>query len=83
MWTGPARRGVGSRHGLRRGPVPGSAPPAAPGVMAALRDFAITVLRLSRATSIAAALRYHARRQPAVTDDYELLKRFGGTELAE
>ncbi len=33
-----------------------------PRVMAALRNLAITILRLSGATSIAAALRYHARR---------------------
>jgi predicted transposase YbfD/YdcC len=33
-----------------------------PRVMAALRNLAITILRLTGATSIAAALRYHARR---------------------
>ena len=33
-----------------------------PRVMAALRNLAITILRLAGATSIAAALRYHARR---------------------
>jgi hypothetical protein len=32
--------------------------------MAALRNLAITILRLTGATSIAAALRHHARRQP-------------------
>lgn len=32
--------------------------------MARLRNLAITILRLSGATSIAAALRYHARREP-------------------
>src|SRR5215469_11541307 len=37
-----------------------------PGVMAALRNLAITLLRLTGATEIAAALRYHARRQPAL-----------------
>jgi hypothetical protein len=30
--------------------------------MASLRNLAITILRLARTTSIAAALRYHARR---------------------
>jgi hypothetical protein len=30
--------------------------------MASLRNLVITILRLSAATSIAAALRYHARR---------------------
>ena len=33
-----------------------------PRIMASLRNLAITILRLSGATSIAAALRYHARR---------------------
>jgi hypothetical protein len=33
-----------------------------PRVMTALRNLAITILRLAGATSIAAALRYHARR---------------------
>ena len=35
---------------------------AGPRVMASLRNLAITILRLSGATSIAAALRYHARQ---------------------
>jgi predicted transposase YbfD/YdcC len=35
---------------------------AGPQVMASLRNLAITILRLAGATSIAAALRYHARR---------------------
>jgi predicted transposase YbfD/YdcC len=35
---------------------------SAPQVMATLRNLAITILRLAGATSIAAALRYHARR---------------------
>ncbi len=35
---------------------------AGPRVMASLRNLAITILRLAGATSIAAALRYHARR---------------------
>jgi predicted transposase YbfD/YdcC len=35
---------------------------AGPRVMAALRNLVITILRLAGATSIAAALRYHARR---------------------
>ena len=35
---------------------------AGPRIMASLRNLAITILRLSGATSIAAALRYHARR---------------------
>ena len=33
-----------------------------PHIMAALRNLAITILRLAGATNIAAALRYHARR---------------------
>jgi predicted transposase YbfD/YdcC len=33
-----------------------------PRIMASLRNLAITILRLAGATSIAAALRYHARR---------------------
>jgi len=33
-----------------------------PRVMAALRNLAITILRLAGATSIAAALRYYSRR---------------------
>jgi predicted transposase YbfD/YdcC len=33
-----------------------------PQIMASLRNLAITILRLAGATSIAAALRYHARR---------------------
>ena len=33
-----------------------------PRIMASLRNLAITILRLSGATSIAAALRHHARR---------------------
>ncbi len=33
-----------------------------PRVMAALRNLVITILRPAAATSIAAALRYHARR---------------------
>ena len=33
-----------------------------PPMMASLRNLAITILRLAGATSIAAALRYHARR---------------------
>jgi hypothetical protein len=33
-----------------------------PRIMASLRNLAITILRLSGATSIAAALRYHARQ---------------------
>ena len=35
---------------------------AGPHIMASLRNLAITILRLAGATSIAAALRYHARR---------------------
>ena len=35
---------------------------SAPRVMAALRNLAITILRLAGHASIAAALRYHARR---------------------
>jgi hypothetical protein len=35
---------------------------AGPRVMASLRNLAITILRLSGAASIAAALRYHDRR---------------------
>jgi hypothetical protein len=57
---------------------PRSAPPAAPGVMAALHNLAITILRLTGATSIAAALRYHARRQLTPTDDHELLNDYAG-----
>ena len=33
-----------------------------PRIMASLRNLVITILRLAGATSIAAALRYHARR---------------------
>jgi hypothetical protein len=33
-----------------------------PSIMASLRNLAITILRLAGAMSIAAALRYHARR---------------------
>jgi hypothetical protein len=36
--------------------------PVAPRVMATLRNLAITILRLAGHASIAAALRYHARR---------------------
>jgi hypothetical protein len=35
---------------------------AGPRIMASLRNLAITILRLAGHTSIAAALRYHARR---------------------
>ena len=35
-----------------------------PQIMASLRNLAITILRLAGTTSIAAALRYHARRPP-------------------
>jgi hypothetical protein len=35
---------------------------AGPQIMASLRNLAITILRLAGTTSIAAALRYHARR---------------------
>jgi Transposase DDE domain len=35
---------------------------AGPHIMASLRNLVITILRLTGATSIAAALRYHARR---------------------
>jgi predicted transposase YbfD/YdcC len=35
---------------------------AGPRIMASLRNLAITILRLAGATSIAGALRYHARR---------------------
>jgi transposase, IS6 family len=52
---------LGPRHGLRRRPIPGPhrQPPR---VMATLRNFAITILRPAGHTSIAAALRHHARR---------------------
>jgi hypothetical protein len=33
-----------------------------PRIMASLRNLVVTILRLAGATSIAAALRYHARR---------------------
>ena len=33
-----------------------------PQIMASLRNLAVTILRLARATNIAAALRYNARR---------------------
>jgi hypothetical protein len=52
---------------------------AAPGVVAGLRNLTITILRLTGATSIAAALRDRARRQPAPTGDHELLNDFAGT----
>ena len=42
--------------------------------MATLRNLAVTILRLACHASIAAALRYHARRpDKAATDDHELL----------
>ena len=37
-----------------------------PQIMASLRNLAITILRLAGAASIAAALRYHARRPSAL-----------------
>ena len=52
---------LGPRHGLRRRPLPGPHR-SGPRVMATLRNLAITILRLAGAISIAAALRYHARR---------------------
>jgi predicted transposase YbfD/YdcC len=42
-------------------------------IMAALRNLAITILRLAGHASIAAALRHHARRpDPAAANDHEL-----------
>ena len=50
-----------------------------PRIMASLRNLVITILRLAGATSIAAALRYHARRpSPAPPDDHEVLTGFAG-----
>jgi hypothetical protein len=40
--------------------------------MAALRNLAITALRLSGATNIAAALRHHARDTSRPLDTYEI-----------
>ena len=51
-----------------------------PRVMASLRNLAITILRLAGAASIAAALRYHARRPGRPTpDDHEVLIDFAET----
>jgi predicted transposase YbfD/YdcC len=44
-----------------------------PRIMASLRNLVITILRLTGATSIAAALRYHARRPAAPPDDHAVL----------
>ena len=43
---------------------PGGQHPGASGprIMASLRNLAVSILRLTGATSVAAALRYHARR---------------------
>lgn len=45
--------------------------------MASLRNLVVTILRLAGATSIAAALRYHA--QPAPTGDHEVPTDFAET----
>ena len=42
-----------------------------PRTMASLRNLVITILRLAGTTSIAAALRYHARLPPTPADDHE------------
>jgi hypothetical protein len=45
-----------------------------PRIMASLRNLVITILRLTGAASIAAALRYHARRpRPPTPHDHEVL----------
>jgi hypothetical protein len=52
---------------------------SAPQVMAALRNLAITILRLAGHASIAAALRLSSpQARPAATDDHELLNDFAG-----
>jgi hypothetical protein len=52
---------------------------AGPRIMASLRNLVITILRLAGTVSIAAALRYHARRpRPATTNDHEVLNEFAG-----
>ena len=53
---------LGPRHGLRRGPLASPHRSRAAHIMASLRNLVITLLRLAGTASIAAALRYHARR---------------------
>ncbi len=61
--TGRSRTScTGSRPGLRRRPVPGPHRQRAPHHGQPTGNLVITLLRLAGATSIAAALRYHARR---------------------